>query len=85
MLQHFGLDHTYIDAIAERSPYKFGLMTIGTNIPIVDEETMRKDNPDYSLVLPWHFIDEFEKREQEYLKSGGALILPCPQFKIITA
>jgi NDP-4-keto-2,6-dideoxyhexose 3-C-methyltransferase len=85
LLQHFGLDHTYIDAIAERSPYKFGLMTIGTNIPIVDEETMRKDNPEYSLVLPWHFIDEFEKREQEYLKSGGVLILPCPQFKIITA
>lgn len=85
LLQYFGLDNRYIDAIAERSPYKFGLMTIGTNIPIVDEETMRKDKPEYSLVLPWHFIDEFEKREQEYLKAGGALILPCPQFKIITA
>jgi len=33
LLQYFGLDHTLIDAIAERSPYKFGLKTIGTNIP----------------------------------------------------
>lgn len=84
LLQHFGLDNTCIDAIAERSPYKFGLITIGTKIPIVSEDAMREANPNYALVLPWHFIDEFERREQEYLKSGGALVLPCPQFKIIT-
>lgn len=83
LLQHFGLDSTYIDAIAERSPYKFGLMTIGTMIPIISEEEMRKSNPNYALVLPWHFIDEFEKRETEYLNSGGSLVLPCPQFKVI--
>lgn len=85
LLQHFGLDNTCIDAIAERSPYKFGLMTIGTNIPIVNEDVMREANPEYSLVLPWHFIDEFEKREKAYLQNGGALVLPCPTFKVITA
>jgi len=83
LLQHFGLDNSFIDAIAERSPYKFGLMTIGTNIPIVSEEEMRKVNPDHLLVLPWHFIDEFERREKDYLKSGGTLVLPCPMFKVI--
>lgn len=84
LLQHFGLDHNYIDAIAERSPYKFGLKTVGTLIPIVSEEEMRKINPEYTLVLPWHFIDEFEKREQNYINSGGTLVLPCPYFKLIS-
>ena len=84
LLQYFGLDHTHITAIAERSAYKFGMKTVGTNIPIVSEEEMRDANPDYLLVLPWHFIDEFERREQDYLKSGGCLVLPCPQFKLIT-
>jgi SAM-dependent methyltransferase len=83
LLQYFNLDHTKIKAIAERSPYKFGMKTIGTNIPIVSEEEMRKSNPDYLLVLPWHFIDEFESREQDYINSGGTLVVPCPQFKII--
>lgn len=83
LLQHFGLDHTKIKAIAERSPYKFGMKTIGTDIPIVSEDEMRKVNPDFLLVLPWHFIDEFERREQDYINSGGALVLPCPEFKII--
>jgi hypothetical protein len=83
LLQWFGLDHTLIDAIAERSPYKFGLKTIGTNIPILSEEEVRAMKPDYMLVLPWHFISEFVKRESEFLSNGGKFIVPCPQFEIV--
>jgi hypothetical protein len=82
-LQYFGLDHTLIDGIAERSPYKWGLKTVGTNIPIYSEEEMRKAHPDYLLILPWHFINEFKDREQEYLIKGGKFIVPCPKFEII--
>jgi NDP-4-keto-2,6-dideoxyhexose 3-C-methyltransferase len=83
LLQYFGLDHTLIDGIAERSIYKWGLKTVGTNIPIYSEDDMRKANPDYLLVLPWHFINEFVERESEYLKGGGKFITPCPKFEII--
>lgn len=83
LLQYFGLDNTLIDGIAERSLYKFGLKTIGTNIPIYSEEEMRKVQPDYLLILPWHFINEFTEREKEYLEKGGKFIVPCPRFKII--
>jgi SAM-dependent methyltransferase len=83
LLQYFGLDNTLIDAIAERSPYKFGLKTIGTNIPILSEEDVREMNPDYMLILPWHFISEFIKREDEFLSKGGKFIVPCPNFQII--
>jgi hypothetical protein len=83
LLQYFGLDNTYIDGIAERSIYKFGLKTVGTNIPIYSEQEMRKANPDYLLILPWHFISEFISRENDYLKNGGKFIVPCPEFKII--
>jgi hypothetical protein len=44
---------------------------------------MRKNNPDYLLILPWHFINEFINREQEFLKNGGSFIVPCPKFEII--
>lgn len=83
LLQWFGLDHTLIDGIAERNPAKFGLKTIGTNIPIYSEEEMRAINPDYLLVLPWHFVYEFCDRERDYLNNGGRFIIPCPEFEII--
>jgi hypothetical protein len=83
LLQYFGLDHTLIEGIAERSPHKFGLKTVGTNIPIYSEQEMRNQKPDYLLVLPWHFINEFVERESDFLKDGGKFIVPCPKFKII--
>lgn len=83
LLQYFGLDNTLIDGIAERNPYKFGLKTLGTNIIIYSEEDMHKAKPDYLLVLPWHFINEFCDREKEYLANGGKFIVPCPKFEVI--
>ena len=83
LLQYFGLDNTLIDGIAERSPYKYGLKTVGTNIPIYSEEEMRQAKPDYMLVLPWHFINEFKEREKELLQKGTKFIVPCPKFEII--
>ena len=83
LLQLFGITPDLLTAIAERSPYKFGLQTVGTNIPICSEEEMRAANPDYLLVLPWHFIDEFVKREQDFIAKGGKLVVPCPTFQVI--
>ncbi len=84
LLQYFGLNNSLIDFISERSPAKFGLKTIGTDIPIISEEEARVRKPDYMLVLPWHFISEISARESEYLNNGGKLIVPCPKFTIIS-
>ena len=83
LLQYFGLDNNLVTAMVERSPYKVGLKTIGTNIPIISEDEMRQNQPDYLLVLPWHFINEFVSREQDFLNNGGKFIVPCPKFEII--
>ena len=83
LLQYFGIDNSLVDAIAERSEYKFGLRTIGTNIPIKSEDEMRQAKPDYLLVLPWHFRAEFLHREKDYTNSGGKFIFPCPVFDVV--
>ena len=80
LLQMFGLDHTLIDAIAEKQEFKVGRRTIGTDIPIRSEEEMRKTQPDYLLILPWFFRETFIEREAEYLKNGGTMIFPAPEF-----
>jgi len=83
ILQWCGIDHKIIDCAADRNPDKFGAMTLGTNIPIVSEEKSRSMNPDYYLVLPWHFKKEFLKREQETLERGIGFIFPLPKIEII--
>ncbi len=83
MLQYFGLDCSLISAAAERNPDKWGKVTVGTRIPIVSEEEARAAKPDYFLVLPWHFLEEFRVREKSYLLSGGRFIVPIPHFTLI--
>jgi hypothetical protein len=83
MLQYFGLDNSVIMAAAERNPDKWGMVTVGTRIPIISEAEARAAKPDYFLVLPWHFIEEFKARETAYLSSTGRFIVPLPQFVVI--
>lgn len=79
--QYFQL-RPYLTAIADRSPYKHGLTTVD-GIPIISEDQMRKDFPDFLLVLPFHFISEFVEREKEYLDKGGKMIVLAPFFQVI--
>jgi SAM-dependent methyltransferase len=83
VLQYYGLNNQKIIAAAERNPDKWGKLTVGTNIPIISEEQARNENPDYFLVLPWHFINEFIEREYLFLQAGGRFIMPAPYFSLI--
>lgn len=83
ILQFCGLDNTIIDYAADRNPEKDGAITLGTNIPIISEEKSRAMNPDYYLVLPWSFKDEFLQRESNMIKKGAGMIFPFPTIEII--
>ena len=83
ILQYYGLDSKLITAAAEKSPEKWGKYTVGTGIPIISEEQARAEQPDYFLVLPWGFFDEFYAREVNWRKKGGKFIVPLPEFRIV--
>lgn len=83
LLQFCGLSSNEIKAIAEVNPDKFGCVTPGTAIPIVTEAEAFAMNPDYFLVLPWHFRDSIVRRERDYLNRGGKLIFPMPEIEIV--
>jgi C-methyltransferase C-terminal domain/Putative zinc binding domain/Methyltransferase domain len=82
VLQFCGLGAAEIPAIAEVNQDKWGCITPGTHIPIISEAQARAMNPDYFLVLPWHFRDNILHREKEYLSSGGKFIFPFPEIEI---
>lgn len=83
LLQYFGLNRLLITRAAEVNRDKWGLQTVATNIPIESELSCLEDQPDFFLVLPWHFIEDFVRRNQPYLDNGGAFIVPLPQPRII--
>jgi len=83
LLQFCGFTAEDIPAIADVNPEKFGRVTPGTHIPIISEADARDMDPDYYVVLPWHFKEGILRREKEYLNSGGKFIFPFPEIEII--
>ena len=83
ILQLCQIDNSIVDYAAERNPDKFGARTIGTDIPIISEAESRAMNPDYYLVLPWHFKKEFVEREKETIEKGIGFIFPLPEIEVI--
>lgn len=84
LIQACDLDYRFIKAASERNQDKWGKKIASTGIPIISEEQARIDHPDYLLVLPWFFRQEFLDREKQYLISGGKMIFPLPELEIIS-
>lgn len=83
LLQFCGLTSKHIPYIAEVNEEKYGSFTPGTHIPIISEKEAKSMNPDYFLVLPWHFKDSILRREREYIEGGGKFIFPLPEIEIV--
>ncbi len=82
LLQFFNITNEEIKYIADRNPEKVNLYTPGTKIKIISEKNSRKMQPDYYLVLPWHFKNEILIREKKIRKKGTKFIFPLPRFEI---
>ncbi len=83
LLQFCGFTSKQIPYIAEVNEQKFGCFTPGTNIPIISEKEARSMNPDYFLVLPWHFKNSILDREKVFIENGGKFIFPLPEIEIV--
>jgi hypothetical protein len=80
LLQYYGITSDLVAEIAEVNEEKFGHLTPATHIPLMPEDDVLSRNPDYLLVLPWHFRKYFEISPKFV---GKKLIFPLPEFEIV--
>lgn len=82
LLNHFGLDASQIDFVADRSVHKQGLLMPGVSIPVVAADELAARRPDYTLLLAWNFAQEIIGQQQAYKDLGGQFIVPVPSIAI---
>jgi hypothetical protein len=83
LLQTTGIGTDLLASVGDVNPYKFGRYLPGTGIPILSEADVLSQNPDFLLVLPWHFRETFMVKLEPYLASGGRLIFPLPDIEVV--
>ena len=83
LLQFCKVNNQLVKKAVERNSEKWGKKIASVGIPIISEEQARLEKPDYMLILPWFFKEEFLQREKEYLRLGGHFIFPLPTLDIV--
>lgn len=83
LLNYSGIDPELMPYIAEQSTsLKLGMFLPGKHIPIVDEERLFREQPDYAVMLSWHYWEPIvAKLRAKGLKSK--LVLPLPEVRIL--
>ena len=80
ILQYCKITDKEICFIGEINSDKIGSFTPGSLIPIISEQEVLSKEPDYLIVLPWHFRD-FLINNKKY--NGFHLVFPLPYLQII--
>jgi SAM-dependent methyltransferase len=83
LLNYFGLGRESLDFVVDRSTYKQGRFTPGSQLPILPAEELVARQPDYTLLLTWNFAEEILAQQAEYRTAGGRFILPVPQVTVV--
>ncbi len=83
ILQYCNINNNLVPFIGEVNKYKYNKYTPGSKIKIISEKKARSLNPDYFLVLPWHFKNYIIRKERELDKNKSKLIFPLPDIDIV--
>ena len=78
LLNYCGIRSDLLEYTVDRNPYKHGLFTPGTRIPIHDPVQIDKDQPDIVLALPWNLERELTEQLAYIAEWGGQLVFPLP-------
>ena len=82
LLNFYGVTPDLLGSIGEVNQLKIGTVVPGVRIPVVDEELLFEEQPDYALILSWNMADflmpKFRARGYQ-----GKFILPVPQVEVI--
>ena len=85
LLNYCGIGTDFLDFTVDRNPYKQGLYTPGTHIPILPVEAIAEAKPDYIFVLPWNLRSEISAQLAYTSTWGAQLVFPIPRIDIVPA
>lgn len=82
LINYIGIDGDTMPYIAEQNTsLKLGLYSPGKHLPILDEKILLDNQPEYALLLSWHYAQEIiTLLRKKGLKSK--IIVPLPQIAI---
>ena len=82
LMNYAGVRPDLLPWVVDRNPSKQGKYLPGSRIPIVDEQRLRDERPDYIVILPWNLRDEV-MRQLDYIRAwDGKFVTAVPELRV---
>ncbi|MDQ0016169.1 SAM-dependent methyltransferase [Variovorax boronicumulans] len=83
LLNYAGVRSGLLPWVVDRNPAKQNLFMPGSRIPIVDEVHLKRERPDYVLVLPWNLRTEVMEQLAYIREWGGRFATAVPAIEVL--
>jgi hypothetical protein len=82
MLNFCGVKNDLIQYVVDANPHKQNKFLPASHIPVVNEDFLKNDRPDYVVILPWNLKGEVSE-QLNYIKSwNGKFVTAIPSLEI---
>ena len=73
-----------IEYVVDQNPHKQGKYMPGSRIPIVGEDILMSDKPDYVVIFPWNLSTEIAGQLKYLSSSGTEFVTAVPQLDVFS-
>ena len=85
LLNYCGVKKDLIDFVVDASPHKQNLFLPASHIPIVDESYIKREKPDFVMILPWNIKDEIVEQLKYIGEWNGKFAAAIPELTVFEA
>lgn len=83
LLNFAGVRPDLLTYVVDRNPAKAGKFMPGSRIPIVNEDHLLADRPDYIMILPWNIRHEVMTQMAVARDWGAQFVIAIPQLTVL--
>jgi ABC-type Fe3+-hydroxamate transport system substrate-binding protein len=83
LLNYCGIKSDFIEYVVDANPHKQNKWMPASHIPIVNEEYLKANKPDFVIILPWNLKDEITAQLSYIKEWGGQFVIPIPKLHLV--
>lgn len=81
LLNFCGVKNDLIDFVVDANPHKQNKFLPASHIPVMNEDHLKNEQPDYVIILPWNIKEEITQQLSYIRDWGGKFVVPIPSVQ----
>lgn len=83
LLNYCGIKNDLIEYVVDANPHKQHKWLPASHIPVVNEDHLKEQQPDFVIILPWNLREEITAQLSYIRQWGGRFVVPVPKLELL--